>query len=123
MGSNHRHVTDLQGVTEDGFFHAVMSDVAESLELSEACRNGLRYRADEESYDGRDFSHDVRSVIDELKGRTRGHVKLADAGLSVDETAEALSETIARRVDQELQYPGQIRVTVIRETRATDVAK
>ena len=40
-----------------------------------------------------------------------------------DLAAQALSETIARRIEAELQYPGQIRVTVIRETRASDVAK
>jgi ribonuclease Y len=40
-----------------------------------------------------------------------------------DVAAQGLSESIARRIEQELQYPGQIRVTVIRETRATDVAK
>lgn len=40
-----------------------------------------------------------------------------------DVEAQTLSETIARRIEGELQYPGQIRVTVIRETRATDVAK
>ena len=40
-----------------------------------------------------------------------------------DAGAQTLSESIARRIEQELQYPGQIRVTVIRETRATDVAK
>ncbi len=40
-----------------------------------------------------------------------------------DSAAQALSESIARRIESELQYPGQIRVTVIRETRATDVAK
>ena len=40
-----------------------------------------------------------------------------------DAAAQQLSESIARRIEQELQYPGQIRVTVIRETRATDVAK
>ena len=40
-----------------------------------------------------------------------------------DAAAQLLSDTIARRIEQELQYPGQIRVTVIRETRATDVAK
>ena len=34
-----------------------------------------------------------------------------------------LSETIARRIEGELQYPGQIRVVVIRETRAVGVAK
>lgn len=40
-----------------------------------------------------------------------------------DSAAQALSETIARRIESELQYPGQIRVTVIRETRASDIAK
>jgi ribonuclease Y len=40
-----------------------------------------------------------------------------------DDAAQTLSETIARRIEAELQYPGQIRVTVIRETRASDIAK
>ncbi len=40
-----------------------------------------------------------------------------------DADAQTLSETIARRIENELQYPGQIRVTVIRETRASDIAK
>jgi ribonuclease Y len=40
-----------------------------------------------------------------------------------DGAAQTLSETIARRIESELQYPGQIRVTVIRETRASDIAK
>ena len=35
----------------------------------------------------------------------------------------ALSEEIARRIEQELQYPGQIKVVVIRETRAVDFAR
>ena len=34
-----------------------------------------------------------------------------------------LSEQIARKIEAELQYPGQIRVVVIRETRAVGVAK
>jgi ribonucrease Y len=40
-----------------------------------------------------------------------------------DGQAAALSESIARRVESELQYPGQIKVVVIRETRAVDYAK
>ena len=37
----------------------------------------------------------------------------------VDDTRmTALSEEIARRIESELQYPGQIKVTIIRETRA-----
>jgi ribonucrease Y len=34
-----------------------------------------------------------------------------------------LSEHIARRLEEELQYPGQIKVVVIRETRAVDFAR
>jgi len=40
-----------------------------------------------------------------------------------DAAAAALSETIARKVENELQYPGQIKVVVIRETRAVDYAR
>jgi ribonuclease Y len=40
-----------------------------------------------------------------------------------DVGAAALSEQIAKRIEEELQYPGQIRVVVIRETRAVGVAR
>jgi len=40
-----------------------------------------------------------------------------------DAKAQGLAGEIARRIEKELQYPGQIRVTVIRETRAVDYAK
>jgi len=42
----------------------------------------------------------------------------------VDDAAMAeMSEQIARRLEEELQYPGQIKVVVIRETRAVDFAR
>jgi ribonuclease Y len=40
-----------------------------------------------------------------------------------DQEARILSKDIARKVEAELSYPGQVRVAVIRETRATDYAK
>ena len=43
--------------------------------------------------------------------------QIDDAGMA------ELSERIARRLEEELQYPGQIKVVVIRETRAVDFAR
>jgi ribonucrease Y len=40
-----------------------------------------------------------------------------------DEQAFGLARGIAAKIEAELQYPGQIRVTVIRETRCVEVAK
>src|SRR5580704_199344 len=40
-----------------------------------------------------------------------------------DARMTTLSEEIARRIEAELQYPGQIKVVVIRETRAVDFAR
>ncbi len=40
-----------------------------------------------------------------------------------DGKAQELAESIAKRIETELQYPGQIKVTVIRETRAVGVAR
>ena len=40
-----------------------------------------------------------------------------------DEQARVLSKDIARKVESQLAYPGQIRVSVVRETRAVDFAK
>jgi ribonuclease Y len=40
-----------------------------------------------------------------------------------DEDMAVLSEKAARRIEQELQYPGQIKVVVVRETRAVDFAR
>jgi ribonuclease Y len=48
---------------------------------------------------------------------------IVEPGTITDDTAIALSHKIAREIEQELEYPGQIKVTVIRESRAVDYAK
>jgi ribonuclease Y len=40
-----------------------------------------------------------------------------------DDEAVQLARNISKKIEQELQYPGQIKVTVVRETRAVEYAK
>jgi hypothetical protein len=90
--------TDLQGVPEAGFFHAVMTDVVETLRPLPETLGILRYRGDDDRYDGRDFSHDLQRVIEELKTRTDRKVKLA---LLIDEV-DVLNE-YSERINQRLR--------------------
>ena len=47
---------------------------------------------------------------------------VVDPGTVDDERAALLSHEIASAIEREMQYPGQIRITVIRETRTTSYA-
>jgi len=40
-----------------------------------------------------------------------------------DAQAELLASDVAKKIENEMQYPGQIKVTVIREVRKTVLAK
>ena len=67
------------------------------------------------SFDGVEKSYAIQS------GReVRIMVKPDDI---TDEGTKVLAREIARRIEKEMEYPGQIRVNVIRETRATEYAK
>ena len=40
-----------------------------------------------------------------------------------DIQAQVIARDMAKQVEEELTYPGQIRVTVVRESRATEFAR
>ncbi|HUM03150.1 MAG TPA: ribonuclease Y, partial [Thermoanaerobaculia bacterium] len=48
---------------------------------------------------------------------------VVDAKKVTDDECFWMSKDLAKRIQSELQYPGQIKITVIRETRAVEIAK
>ncbi len=74
---------------------------------------------------------DLEKIAMSFKGVSKSYaiqagreIRIMVEGESVDDDqAFVLSGDIARKIEQELTYPGQIKVTVIRETRAVDYAK
>ncbi|MDP2955912.1 MAG: ribonuclease Y [Longimicrobiales bacterium] len=48
---------------------------------------------------------------------------MVEPGKVSDSEMAQISEAVARRIESELQYPGQIKIVVIRETRAVDFAR
>ena len=48
---------------------------------------------------------------------------IVNASQTTDSEAVRICREIARAIEQQLDYPGEIKVTVIRETRAMEIAK
>lgn len=40
-----------------------------------------------------------------------------------DIQAQVIARDVAKQIEEELTYPGQIRITVVRESRATEFAR
>ena len=48
---------------------------------------------------------------------------MVDAAKVSDDEAYLIAHDIAKRVSDEMTFPGEIRVTVLRETRAIEIAR
>jgi ribonuclease Y len=74
---------------------------------------------------------DLEKLASEFKGvekvfaiQAGREVRVVVTPEAVDDAAAArMTDEIARKIERELQYPGQIKVVVIRETRAVGVAR
>ncbi len=74
---------------------------------------------------------DLESIANSFSGVAKSYVIQAGREIRAivqsqkisDEDSVVLSKDIAKKIENTMQYPGQIKVTVIRETRATEFAK
>jgi ribonuclease Y len=73
----------------------------------------------------------LESIVKSFKGVANAYAVQAGREVRIivnpeeisDEEAYTLSKEIARRIEEEMEYPGQIKVVVIRETRHVEYAK
>jgi len=102
--------------------------IAEAADAISGARPGAR-REDLEAYIKRirtleELSQSFEGVQQAFAIQAGREVRVIVKPENIDDLASArLARDIAKKIEETMQYPGQIKVTVIRETRATEFAK
>jgi len=102
--------------------------IVESADAISGARPGAR-RESVELYlkrvrDLEDIANSFEGVVQSYAIQAGREIRIVVRPEDVDDLASLqLSKNIARKIEETMQYPGQIKVTVIRETRAVDYAK
>jgi ribonuclease Y len=102
--------------------------IAESADAISGARPGAR-REDLEAYIKRiktleDMANSFKGVSQAYAIQAGREVRIIVRPEEIDDLeAVRLARDIAKKIEETMQYPGQIRVTVIRETRAVEMAK
>jgi ribonuclease Y len=102
--------------------------IAEAADAISGARPGAR-REDLEAYIKRirsleEMSMSFTGVQQAFAIQAGREVRIIVKPDSIDDLASArLARDVAKKIEETMQYPGQIKVTVIRETRATEIAK
>ena len=117
--ASHHHEIDQDTV------EAVIAEAADAIS---GARPGAR-REDLEAYIKRirsleEMSMSFEGVQQAFAIQAGREVRILVKPDQIDDLASArLARDIAKKIEETMQYPGQIRVTVIRETRSTEYAK
>jgi ribonuclease Y len=117
--ASHHHEVDQNTV------EAVIAEAADAIS---GARPGAR-REDLEAYIKRirsleEMSMSFEGVQQAFAIQAGREVRILVKPDAIDDLASArLARDVAKKIEETMQYPGQIRVTVIRETRSTEYAK
>jgi ribonuclease Y len=102
--------------------------IAEAADAISGARPGAR-REDLEAYIKRiknleDLTNSFKGVQQSFAIQAGREVRIIVRPEEIDDLDSArLARDVAKKIEETMQYPGQIKVTVIRETRAVDYAK
>ena len=117
--ASHHHEVDQESV------EAVIVEAADAIS---GARPGAR-REDMEQYIKRlraleDIANSYKGVQQSYAIQAGREVRIIVRPDDIDDLESArLARDIAKKIEETMQYPGQIKVTVIRETRAVEYAK
>jgi ribonuclease Y len=127
-GVNERIVNAIASHHHETEHESVESIIVEAADAISGARPGAR-RESLEQYIKRIKA--LEEVANSFSGVAESYALQAGREIRVivkpddidDLDATRLARDVAKRIEEGMQYPGQIKVTVIRETRATDYAK
>jgi ribonuclease Y len=127
-GESAKVVNAIAAHHEEVKAETILAPLVDAADALSGARPGAR-REVLESYVKR--LEDLEKISNSFRGVERSFAVQAgrelriivDPGTVPDDQALLLARDVARRIENEMTYPGQIKVTVIRETRASEIAR
>ena len=107
---------------------SVLAHIVAAADALSGARPGAR-KAIQESYVSR--LADIEKIVNSFEGVSQSYAISAGREVRVlvendkvdDQSTVMLSRDIAKKIEEEVSYPGTIKITVLRETKAVGVAK
>jgi ribonuclease Y len=127
-GESAKIVNAIAAHHEEVRAETILAPLVDAADALSGARPGAR-REVLESYvrrleDLERISNSFRGVEKSFAVQAGREIRLiVDPGTVPDDQTVLLARDVARKIEQEMTYPGQIKVTVIRETRASEIAR
>ena len=127
-GESPKIVNAIAAHHEDVRAETILAPLVDAADALSGARPGAR-REMMETYTRR--LEELERIVNEFKGVEKSYAVQAGREIRImvqhdlvsDDEAARMAREIARKIENEITYPGQIKVTVIREMRAVDYAK
>ncbi len=127
-GESPKIVNAIAAHHEDVKAETILAPLVDAADALSGARPGAR-REMMETYTRR--LEELERIVNDFKGVEKSYAVQAGREIRImvqhdlvsDDEAARMAREIARKIENEMTYPGQIKVTVIREMRAVDYAK
>jgi len=127
-GESPKIVNAIAAHHEDVRAETILAPLVDAADALSGARPGAR-REIMETYTRR--LEELEKIVNEFKGVEKSYAVQAGREIRImvqhdlvsDDDAARMAREVARKIENEMTYPGQIKVTVIREMRAVDFAK